>query len=651
MSQVKKIADNRSKKKAGKKTPSVNDFSIWLICISLVLTVAAYLPALKAGFVNWDDPDYVLNNPYLRSFSNIRELLTLPVHGNYHPLTMLSLAWNFGFSGVQAASYHWFNLIVHLLNTFLVFKLAFRLSEGNKITAFASSLLFGIHPMHVESVAWISERKDVLYGFFFLLGLISYLKYADTKIRGAYFFSLGWFILSLASKPSAVIFPLVLFTFDFFRQRKFSWKLVVEKIPFLLFACLLGYLTLQGQKTAGATDAVQSYALGHRVLFFFYGFLMYFIKLVVPFELGAFHPFPAVNTSLPLIYFLSPLFFLAVITGCILTHKKYPVISFSFGFYLVNLLLVLQFFVVGSAVISERYTYIPYIGLFFLVGWLLSEKYKSKPLNGYAIVVMIGLVFCYVANVQARTWKNSLTLWQQVLKYNSTSSLAYENLARYYREDLKDYDAALKNFSEAMNYEPNKAGVYKGLGKTYFDKGGSEPDQEKRKQLIFLALENFNKGIKIDSVNNHPDKKITGEIYINRGSSLATIGMLEEALKDFNAGLEYDPLNQNGYYCRSLYYIITGNNVKAIEDHNRYLKLNPYNAEIFRERGVCKRNLKHYKESLDDLNKAMSLNSSDPVSILERARVFEAMGNHAAAKEDAQSAQRMGLNVEAELLR
>jgi tetratricopeptide (TPR) repeat protein len=652
MAGKKNKADNKSRSQ-GKKLPekATKDYSVWLIGISLLLTFIVYLPALSAGFVNWDDPDYVINNLFIRSLSNIHEILTKPVQGNYHPLTMLSLAMNYSQSGLRAGSYHVINLLFHLLNTFLVYILVSRLSGKNNIIAFTASLLFGIHPMHVESVAWIAERKDVLYAFFFLLGLIAYLKYVDDKKIIAFFFTVVLFLLSLASKPAAVIFPLALFTIDFFRRRKFSMKLILEKIPFLLFAAVLGYMTLHAQKTVGATDEIQSFPLLSRILFFFYGFMMYVFRLFIPVELGAFHPFPPVNESLPVIYFLSPLFFIGVLILCIKTYKKHPVITFGFAFYLVSLLLVLQFFVVGSAIISERYTYIPYIGLFIILGWFLDQKFRKQPSSAYAIIIVTGLVLTFVANIQAGTWKNSMTLWQQVITHNKTSALAYENLARYYREDLKDYDKALENFNEALKYERYRAIVYKSIGKTYFDKANGAQNPQQSQQFKLLAIQNFDQAIIQDSLNNHPDKKTTGEIYINRGSAKASAGQMEGALNDFNTGLAWDPYNQNGYMSRALYYLVTGNIEMAIKDDSRYLELNPYDADIYCERGVNRRNMGQFQPSLDDLNNAIRLKNTIPNFFLERARTYKAMGNQAAAKADAQQASSMGMTPEPELLR
>ncbi|MGZ3975777.1 MAG: ArnT family glycosyltransferase, partial [Flavisolibacter sp.] len=173
------------------------------------ITVLAFLPVLGADFVNWDDGDYYDNN-FINNLFN-PEIFTRTVQGNYHPLTMFSLAINYAISGKNAWSYHLFNLLFHLVNCALVFRLVYLLSGKNNFIAFVTAILFGIHPVHVESVAWVSERKDVLYGLFFLLGLISYVKYVDEQSKKHYVLSMIFMLLSLLSKPAAVIFPVVLF--------------------------------------------------------------------------------------------------------------------------------------------------------------------------------------------------------------------------------------------------------------------------------------------------------------------------------------------------------------------------------------------------------------------------------------------------------
>ena len=339
-----------------------NTNTYWMIGVALLFTLIAYIPSFTADFVSWDDGDYVTSNTMIRSFSNFNDFFTTPVQGNYHPLTMMSLALNYAISGDNAWSYHVLNVLLHLLNVFLVYLFIMALSKGNSIIAFTVAMLFGVHPMHVESVAWVAERKDVLYSFFFLLGMIYYLKYLDKISRESYFIILGLFVLSLASKPAAIVFPGVLFAIDFYRQRKFSMMLILEKIPFILLSGIFIFLAVHGQTKVGAVDTANVFGMGNRIFFATYAYMMYFIKMILPLNLAPLYPFPAINLPLPVTYFISPIFIIATAVLCYFTWKKDREITFGFGFFLINLLLILQLKIVGSAIIADRYTYIPYIG-------------------------------------------------------------------------------------------------------------------------------------------------------------------------------------------------------------------------------------------------------------------------------------------------
>src|SRR5437762_2450376 len=222
------------------RTPARENWLLWLGAI-LLLTYFIFQPSLDNDFTNWDDDYYVTQNAIV-SHPTLKSLITEPSGGNYHPLTMASLALNYAISGAHAASYHWLNLFLHLANTALVFLLIRKLSGGRLWTAVVTSLFFGIHPMHVESVAWIAERKDVLYALFYLLGLLAYLCYLDR--RRLIWLVPTWlaFVLSVASKPAAVVFPLTLLAIDYFKRRAYSLRLVLEKIAVVLVS-IAGALT------------------------------------------------------------------------------------------------------------------------------------------------------------------------------------------------------------------------------------------------------------------------------------------------------------------------------------------------------------------------------------------------------------------------
>jgi Tfp pilus assembly protein PilF len=562
----------------------------WPVVAALALTFFAYLPTWNAQFVNWDDNAYVLNNTTIHSLFNFKQFFTVPVQGNYHPLTMFSLALNYAISGIQPWSYHALNLLLHLLNTYLVFKFALRLSRESVLIAFATALLFGIHPMHVESVAWVAERKDVLYGFFFLLGLISYLKYVDSQDRKAYLLSLLWFVLSLASKPAAVIFPVVLFLLDTWRGRQINARSLLEKLPFLALSAFVGYLTLQGQTSANATDTNEVFALGTRVLFFFYGFGLYLLKCIVPIDLVAFYPFPSTQESLPIVYLVSPLLFAAVAWLCWVSRKKYPVVSFGFGFYLVNLLLVLQLLIVGHAVVAERYTYIPYIGLFFILGWFLNGWFKNKTSNGLAVVTGLGVLIMFACYRQVGVWKYSGTLWNNAVKKNP-SYIAYCLRGNVFFEKGQD-KMALADYQSALNLKPDYVPCYDNRGSLYGRMG-----------KIDLALADFNKALQLQ-----PDYKLA---LLNRANAYMTA-------KQFD---------------------------NAIHDYQEYLKRDPDNADAYNSIGICYQSMNKFEESLQPLNEAIRISPSSGLFYLNRSYAWNALGKMEEAKKDAQSARQGGAQI------
>ena len=539
-------------------TKGDNFFGIFII---LLFTFIAYLPVLKAGFVNWDDPQYVYENTLLTSFSHLKEILTTPVQGNLHPLTMLSLAFNYSISGQNAWSYHLLNLLFHLANTILVYILARRLSKENEIISITTALLFALHPMHVESVAWVSERKDVLYSFFYLLGLISYTKYSDTNKRIPYLLSLIWLVLSLASKPAAVIFPVALFTIDLLRKRKFNLLLITEKIPFFVVSAVLGYLTLHIQSTEGATQGQNYFGFNDRFFFGFYGFLMYISKLIFPVNLVPFYPFPAVKESLPFLYYLSPVFFIAICFLCIKTIKNSIVFAFGFSFYFLNLILVLQFFIVGSAIIADRYTYIPYIGIFYIIGWLI-DKWQGKSLKkAFVCIVIPGIILSTLTYNQAQTWKNSSTLWDHAINVHP-SFRAYNNRGLVYQVEGNN-EKALEYYNKIIKMTPNYAEVYINRG------------------ILFANEKKFAESLKDynHALNLQPGNFL---IYYNRGNLMGNMQKYEEAIKDFSQAItlknDYGP----AYFGRGLAENFSGAKDLCCSDLQRAssLKFKPANDAL-----------------------------------------------------------------------
>jgi len=293
------------------------------VFIILIITFILYRPSLENEFTNWDDDDYVTENWIIRNPGNIKRMIQTPVAGNYHPLTMYSLALDWSLSSKQvrslpddkkevarARTFHTTNLILHLLNTALVFVFIWFLSGKRLWVSWVCSLFFGIHPMHVESVAWIAERKDVLYTFFYLISLIAYVWYRDKKKNLWLIICLFSFILSLASKPAAVMLPITLWAIDYFHNRKLDWKMIAEKVPFLILSLIVGVLTFKAQVRSDAVNYNQQYDFFEKLIFGSYGTLIYFVKLIFPINLSNLYPYPDQGKGLSILYYLAPIILL-----------------------------------------------------------------------------------------------------------------------------------------------------------------------------------------------------------------------------------------------------------------------------------------------------------------------------------------------------
>ncbi len=614
-----------------KKAPVSKNLIMMLLGLCVVLSAIAYIPSINGQFVNWDDDDYAVGNEAIRSFNNLKTIVTVPVQGNYHPLTMLSLAFSYSMSNnnTNTSPYHVLNILLHLANTVLVFFFIHKLSKGNLVMSFATALFFGVHPMHVESVAWVSERKDVLYSFFYLLAALSYLKYTDSNSKMGYAMSLFWFVLSLASKPAAIIFAGTLLTIDFMRQRKLSVNLLLEKLPFLFFAGILTYLTLNAQKTVGATDTAGHFELGNRFFFMFYGYMMYIIKLIAPFNLAAFYPLPPVNETLPIEYFLSPIVFIATAALAWFTRKDYPIIAWGFGFYLVNLVLVLQFKVIGSAIIADRYTYMPYIGLFAIGGWALDKMFSGKQATSFAVIGTLGLVLTGLSYQQAGTWKSSAALWDNAIE-KVPSERAYVNRATMLRKEGKS-DLALEYYNKAMKLNKVDHEAYCNRANIYFDKG-----------MDSMALADYAQALEL-----RPDFVPALD---NRGALLARAGRSAEALKDLNRALEINPNYKSAYANRAVTLFDLKRFPEAIEDFRKYISYYPEDVDNRNSVGVCYQMMGRHDLALEPFNECIRLNPK-PMFFLNRSYSYNALGKLDQARADALEAKRRGMQVPEPYLR
>jgi hypothetical protein len=322
---------------------------------------------LKNEFTNWDDEFYVINNQLLRG-PDWKGIFSQQVLGNYHPLTILSYAFNFAISGLDPFSYLLVNYLFHIVNTLLVFYFIWNISGKNKVIAAFVALVFGIHPMHVESVAWVAERKDVLYTFFFpsFIDSILDLSYKGEKEKPCFLFFIFCFIAFI--KTGSDRFALVLFLLDYWYGQSLK-KNIVFKIPFFVLSIVFGIITVSIQSSS-AMAGLNIFSITDRLFFACYVLMTYFVRFFVPYPLSAFHPFPITNFAGWPIY-LSPIFVVALLVALWFLRKN-KIVVFGIFFYVINLLLVLQIISIGLTIVSERYTMCLYRSCIYV-------RHASKP--------------------------------------------------------------------------------------------------------------------------------------------------------------------------------------------------------------------------------------------------------------------------------
>jgi tetratricopeptide (TPR) repeat protein len=567
----------RKKKNTLTNDSPLKDRFLWgAMLLLLLITGLVFSSSLQNGFVDdWDDQLYVTQNPLVLT-DNIPwdKIWKEPVAGNYHPITMISLAIDHQFSGREPFGYHLTNLLLHLANVLLVFFFFLKLTDGNKFIAFFSGLLFGIHPMHVESVAWISERKDVLYTFFFFIALICYLQYLDKKklyFLGACFLL---FILSLLSKPAAVIFPLILLLIDWQQKREINLKMLAEKIPFLALSVVLGYMTLNIQSEAGAVN-MDTYTFFQRFLFASFGFVAYLGKLILPLKLSVLYPFPEANEGFPAIYYAAPVLAAGLVGIAVYSLKFTRNFAFAILFYLISIVLVLQIISVGSSVISDRYTYVPYAGIFFFMAWgvhHLWKKWEAGKMKtaGQALVGLLiaySLVMGILSFQRVKVWENSEKIWTSAIRQFPNLATGYINRGNYYLEN-QQAEKALMDYNKALEVKPRSATAWNMRGKYYF-----------RKQQYRQALEDFNQAVTI------APNKYQG--YNNRGGAYYGLGSYNEALADYAKVLQIDPRHDKAYGNRAAIYTQQGKYQEALVEYAKAIQLNPINGGHYANRSLA----------------------------------------------------------------
>ncbi len=533
---VNKKLINKSHKTYYKKE-SLFENPVFLVILILLLTFITFLPSLKNGFIaTWDDSPYLLDNPIIRqlNFASIKAMFVNQVNVSYVPLPLLSFAIEYHFFGFAPIPFHVTNLILHLGCTCLVFYF-FRLLKLDNIYAALGALLFGIHPMHVESVAWITERKDLLYSLFYLSSMIFYILNILRNERSWKLISLSilFFILALFSKIQAVTLPLSLLLIDYYFQRPLKLKLIIEKIPLFFLSFIIGMVGILIINKQIGFQINESSPFYQRIFLGLFALSAYLLKFLAPFYLSAIYPIPfSSNQTLPLIYYLSPLFLLLVGYGVYKSAKDTKAIIFGSLFFLFNIIFLLQFIGAGVTYLADRYSYIPYIGLSFILAWTVEQavkkSYKYKPHLVFSMFTLC-TIFIFLTFNRCQVWEG-VQLWNDVIKKYPEYPTGYNNRGLEYQK-LGQMDRAIDDFTKTLEIDPNNFKAYANRAITYGDMG--QWDKQ---------VDDCSKSIEIN-----PNNQTT---YSNRGLAYENLGDWESAIKDYTIVLKYNPNTKEAYLNR-----------------------------------------------------------------------------------------------------
>lgn len=656
--------------------------SKYLISLLLVIiTVAVYWPVLKYDFTNYDDDKYITDNPPVQAgltLSSIIWAFTKIHESNWHPLTWLSHMLDAQVYGPNAMGHHLTNLLFHVANVLLLY-IVFMLMTGCVWKSGFVASLFAIHPLHVESVAWIAERKDVLSTFFWLLTMLAYIRYASCRRIGRYIPIVVLFALGLMSKPMLVTLPFVLLLMDYWPlcrttfsdgwgfcvhngkdeatslkrgvgdRRKFrhvrakfsgNMSLVWEKTPLFLMTLASCIVTFYAQKTQGSVQSFEFYPLGVRIANSFAAYVGYIRKMFWPTDLACFYPHP--GRDLPM---WKPLWGIIVLAGVSYLvwrlASRRPYLAVGWLWYLGTLIPVIGFIQVGMQAMADRYTYIPLIGLFIIIAWGVPELIGCSGTSGKveelekARQTIIAFAACTaVAALMVGTWfqvgywKNSITLFERALAVTENNDTAHNNLgiALAWQGHLHE---AIPHYKRALEISP-----------LYGDAHGNLANAYAQLEMYDDAIREYKEVLKLNP--NDP------RAYYNLGNVLAAQGKAKEALENYSRALGIKQDDAGAHLSIGKMLADQGKYEEALVEYRKAIELKPSFAEAHYNMGLALKRLgrldeaikayreavrfkPEYPEALNNLGNVLFLQRKYDEAIEEYKRAIKIRPDHAEA--------------------
>jgi protein O-mannosyl-transferase len=550
-----------------------------LVCLGLVtVTWAVFGQTLAYDFVNFDDHVYVYENPLVVSGLSTEGIIgafTRTHALNWHPLTTLSHMLDCQLYGLKAGAHHLTNVILHTISVLLLFLLFKQITNAFWQSAFMATL-FAIHPLHVESVAWIAERKDVLSAVFFMLTLATYASYARAPSLGRYLLVVLFFACGLMSKPMLVTLPFVLLLLDYWPLGRLECEksavgsrlriLITEKVPLLALSICSCIVTLFTQRQG--PNAIDQLPVLWRLNNTFVSYVTYIWQMLWPARLAVFYPHPNERLSRVEVT-LAIAFLVAVSVLVIYVRQTKPYLVMGWFWYLGMLVPVIGLVQVGEQAHADRYTYLPHIGLYIMITWAVGDVLLEPTSRVRRALVSIAAAVTIVslsvhAFGQASYWKNSETLWNHTLAVTDANDVAHNNLGFVFLRE-GELDKAISQFKTALNIRSMNAETHYSLGASLIH--NNLGNAFARKQLWDEAIDNLQEAVRL-----RPDY---ADAYFNLGSVLFRQGRTEQAIAQWQKALEIRPTDAEAHRNMATALRKTGNAKRAILEYEQALDITP----------------------------------------------------------------------------
>jgi tetratricopeptide (TPR) repeat protein len=607
--------------------------NLFLICLALiVVTLAVYGGVGGYGFV-YDDDQYIVENLHVHrglTADSVRWAFTTTYAANWHPLTWLSHMLDVQLYGVNPGGHHITNLLLHLANVVLLFLLLVRLTGAVWRSGFVAAL-FAVHPLHVESVAWVSERKDVLSAFFWILTMWAYARYAERPGVKRYLPVFLLFALGLTAKPMLVTLPFVLLLMDYWPLNRIGagkgqvglGRLVLEKTPLFVLSAASSVVTYFAQQKGGAVNLLAEIPLSTRLANALAAYGAYIAKMFWPGQLAPFYPHPGADLSIRLI--IGAALLLAAVSVLVFRLRRdRRYLATGWLWYLGTLAPVIGLVQVGDQGMADRYTYIPLIGLFIMIAWgpeVRQGDRATRRQGERAMAVLAALLIgalAVSARVQAGYWRDTTTLFTHTLKVTSNNYVAHNNLGIGLERKGK-IDEAIEHYSEAVKINPNYSFAYNNLGNCLMLKGKTTEAMKAYREAVHVMPGN-------------------ASAHYNLGTALAGLGRSDEAVEHYREAIRLDPEDAAAHYNLAIALVELGRFDQAVGHYEEALRLDPDDAQghynlgiVLAGRGRIEDAIGHFQDALRIRPEYAEAHYNLGVALVQKRQVKEAIRHYSEA--------------------